>query len=216
MEVRGAASALEESDGCQSGSAERAWGRGLGHPQQHIPQRTGHESRCLIVRLGLPHIADRGSFTLTSGILSQHPTPGSASISLVNAGVESFARAAALELPRGIRINVVSPPWVRETLQAMGRDPHGGPPRVGGCACIRREPGGRDDGRSSQRRGVRTLTARTRSLRTRWPLPQQWVGIRIPTGGPLRSLDSGPVKRSGTKPVGPLDARDACADTERP
>jgi NAD(P)-dependent dehydrogenase (short-subunit alcohol dehydrogenase family) len=81
-----------------------------------------------LVRLGLPHIADRGSFTLTSGILSQHPTPGSASISLVNAGVEAFARAAALELPREIRINVVSPPWVQETLQAMGRDPAAGLP----------------------------------------------------------------------------------------
>jgi NAD(P)-dependent dehydrogenase (short-subunit alcohol dehydrogenase family) len=80
------------------------------------------------LRLGLLHIADRGSFTLTSGILSQHPTPGSASISLVNAGVEAFARAAALELPREIRINVVSPPWVQETLQAMGRDPAAGLP----------------------------------------------------------------------------------------
>ncbi len=36
--------------------------------------------------------------------------------------------AAALELPRRIRINVVSPPWVAETLRAMGRDPDGGLP----------------------------------------------------------------------------------------
>lgn len=76
-----------------------------------------------LVRLGAVGMSDDGSFTLTSGVLSQHPVPGSASISLVNAGVEAFARAAALELPRGIRINVVSPPWVRETLQAMGMDP---------------------------------------------------------------------------------------------
>jgi NAD(P)-dependent dehydrogenase (short-subunit alcohol dehydrogenase family) len=81
-----------------------------------------------LVRLGLPHVSDGGSFTLTSGILSQHPMPGSASISLVNAGLEGFVRAAALELPRGIRVNVVSPPWVSETLEAMGRDPTAGLP----------------------------------------------------------------------------------------
>jgi hypothetical protein len=30
--------------------------------------------------------------------------------------------------PRDIRVNVVSPPWVSETLVAMGRDPGGGMP----------------------------------------------------------------------------------------
>jgi NAD(P)-dependent dehydrogenase (short-subunit alcohol dehydrogenase family) len=74
-----------------------------------------------LVRLGLPSVADGGSFTLTSGVLAQQPVPGSAAISLVNAGLEGFARAAALEAPRGIRVNVVSPPWVTETVKAMGR-----------------------------------------------------------------------------------------------
>ena len=46
----------------------------------------------------------------------------------MNAGLKGFARAAAVEMPRGIRINVVSPPWVSETLQAMGQDPSGGMP----------------------------------------------------------------------------------------
>ena len=81
-----------------------------------------------LVRLGLARVRDGGSFTLTSGVLAAEPTPGSAAISLVNAGVEAFARAAALEMPRGTRINVVSPPWVAETLQAMGRDPSAGLP----------------------------------------------------------------------------------------
>lgn len=49
-----------------------------------------------LVRLGLACVRDGGSFTLTSGILAAEPTPGSAAISLVNAGVEAFARAAAL------------------------------------------------------------------------------------------------------------------------
>ena len=81
-----------------------------------------------LVRYGFDHVADRGSFTLTSGILARTPMPGSAAISLVNAGVEGFVRAAALEAPRGIRVNVVSPPWVSETLQALKMDPAQGLP----------------------------------------------------------------------------------------
>ena len=76
-----------------------------------------------IARFGLASLADNGSVTLTSGVLAQEPIPGSAAISLVNAGLEGFTRAAALEAPRGIRVNVVSPPWVTETVQAMGWPP---------------------------------------------------------------------------------------------
>lgn len=75
-----------------------------------------------LVRRGLDAMVDDGVFTLTSGVLSQDPVEGSAAISLVNAGLEGFVRAAALEAPRGIRVNVVSPPWVEETLEAMGAD----------------------------------------------------------------------------------------------
>jgi NAD(P)-dependent dehydrogenase (short-subunit alcohol dehydrogenase family) len=81
-----------------------------------------------LVRRGIASVADGGSFTLTSGVLATHPTPGGAAITLVNSAVDAFVRAAALELPRGIRINSVSPPWVAETLTAMGRDPAGGLP----------------------------------------------------------------------------------------
>ena len=73
-----------------------------------------------LVRRGFPAVSDRGSFTLTSGVLARAPMVGSAAISLVDAGVEGFGRAAALESPRGIRVNVVSPPWVIETLEALG------------------------------------------------------------------------------------------------
>jgi NAD(P)-dependent dehydrogenase (short-subunit alcohol dehydrogenase family) len=81
-----------------------------------------------LVRIGHPYVADGGSFTLTSGILARQPMLGSAAISLVNAGIEGFVGAAALELPRGLRINVVSPPWVTETLKAMGMEPTHGLP----------------------------------------------------------------------------------------
>jgi NAD(P)-dependent dehydrogenase (short-subunit alcohol dehydrogenase family) len=81
-----------------------------------------------LVRAGLRHVRDNGSFTLTSGLLAKYPAKGSAAITLVNAGLEGFARVAALEAPRGVRVNVVSPTWVSETLVAMGRDGSGGLP----------------------------------------------------------------------------------------
>jgi NAD(P)-dependent dehydrogenase (short-subunit alcohol dehydrogenase family) len=83
-----------------------------------------------LVRVGRKYINDNGSFTLTSGMLSYQPTPGSASISMVNSGIEGFVRAAALEKLRGTRVNVVSPVFVKETLEAMGMDSTGGMPAV--------------------------------------------------------------------------------------
>jgi NAD(P)-dependent dehydrogenase (short-subunit alcohol dehydrogenase family) len=91
-----------------------------------------------IVRLGFEHVQDGGSFTLTAGSLAQEPMPGSAAISLVNAGIEGFARAAALEAPRRIRVNAISPPWVTETLQALKMDlPDGLPAAIVARAYVR-------------------------------------------------------------------------------
>jgi len=81
-----------------------------------------------VIRCGFETVRDGGSIAVTSGILSRSPMPNSGAISLVNAGLEGFVRAAALEAPRGIRVNVVSPPWVSETLVQMGMDPAGGLP----------------------------------------------------------------------------------------
>jgi len=82
-----------------------------------------------VVRAGAQYIQSGGSITLTSGILAQEPMPGSAAISLVNAGLEGFGRAAALELQSAkVRVNVVSPPWVRETLVALNMNPSSGMP----------------------------------------------------------------------------------------
>ena len=83
-----------------------------------------------LARIGMDYLNDKGSITLTSGILSHKPMPGSAAISLVNAGLEGFVCAAALEAPRGVRVNVASPPWVTETLKALNMDPSLGKPAV--------------------------------------------------------------------------------------
>jgi NAD(P)-dependent dehydrogenase (short-subunit alcohol dehydrogenase family) len=81
-----------------------------------------------LVRCGAAHLSQGGCFTLTSGVLAQQPIEGSAAVSIVNAGIEAFARSAALELRGNARVNVVSPGWVAETLESMGRDPAQGVP----------------------------------------------------------------------------------------
>jgi NAD(P)-dependent dehydrogenase (short-subunit alcohol dehydrogenase family) len=69
-----------------------------------------------LVLVGLKYARDRGSFTLTTGLLSDDPIRLGASASLVNGAVDSFVRSAALELPRGLRINSVSPTIIEESL----------------------------------------------------------------------------------------------------
>ncbi len=81
-----------------------------------------------LVRFGADAVTDKGSFTITTGMASRQATPGGAAFSLVNAGLEGFTRSAALDLPRELRINAVSPSWVRETLVAMKKDPAPGTP----------------------------------------------------------------------------------------
>ena len=97
-----------------------------------------------VVRHGFAVVNDGGSITTTSGVLSKSPVPGGGAISLVNAGLEGFTRAAALEAPRGIRVNVVSPPWVTETLIEMGSSDlsHGLPAATVAQAYVRSVTGG--------------------------------------------------------------------------
>jgi NAD(P)-dependent dehydrogenase (short-subunit alcohol dehydrogenase family) len=75
-----------------------------------------------VVRAALPGVKPGGSITVTSGTAGQRPSPGSSIFSLVNAGLEAFVRAVALEDTRGVRVNAVSPPWVSETLARLGME----------------------------------------------------------------------------------------------
>ena len=66
------------------------------------------------------YVNDGGSFTLTSGIVGDEPIREGANATTVNLALEGFVRGAAIELPRGIRINVVSPTVLTESLDAFG------------------------------------------------------------------------------------------------
>ncbi|WP_119155102.1 short chain dehydrogenase [Caldimonas tepidiphila] len=70
--------------------------------------------------IGQHHLNDGGSITLTSGILSEEPIRNGANASTVNAALEGFVRAAAIELPRGLRINAVSPTVLAESWEVYG------------------------------------------------------------------------------------------------
>lgn len=70
--------------------------------------------------IGQRHLRDGGSITLTSGVLNHDPVAYGAAASLANGGIEGFVRAAAVELPRGLRINAVSPGVLVESMDDLG------------------------------------------------------------------------------------------------
>ncbi len=70
--------------------------------------------------LGQHHLNDGGSITLTTGIVSAEPIRGGANASAVNRALEGFVAGAACELPRGLRINAVSPNVLSESMDAYG------------------------------------------------------------------------------------------------
>ncbi|MFE7273411.1 short chain dehydrogenase [Streptomyces sp. NPDC057623] len=80
-----------------------------------------------LARRAVRHLRDGGSVTLTGGTFPA-PLAGGSLGALINAGLEGFVRNAAAELPRNLRINVISPGWIKETLEGMGMDPAGGTP----------------------------------------------------------------------------------------
>ncbi|PZM66402.1 short chain dehydrogenase [Paenibacillus dendritiformis] len=73
-----------------------------------------------LVLLGHRYVRDRGSFTLTTGIMMDDPILQGASAAMANGGVKAFVKAAAIEMPRGIRINSVSPNVLQESMDVYG------------------------------------------------------------------------------------------------
>ncbi|ANS68598.1 short-chain dehydrogenase/reductase SDR [Streptomyces lincolnensis] len=80
-----------------------------------------------LARRAVRRLRDGGSVTLTGGTFAE-PLPGGSLGALVNSGLEGFVTNAAAELPRGLRINLVSPGWIKETLEGLGTDGTAGTP----------------------------------------------------------------------------------------
>lgn len=75
--------------------------------------RTGLDNKVMgqinLVLEGLARISDGGSFTLTSGVLDRDPVPSGTAAATANGALAGFVTGAAIELPRSLRINAVSP-----------------------------------------------------------------------------------------------------------
>ncbi|MCE9970184.1 short chain dehydrogenase, partial [Aeromonas salmonicida] len=69
-----------------------------------------------LTRAAIPYLNDKGSITLISGILSEEPINWGVSATTINGAIEHFVKAAACELPKGLRINVVSPTVLTESM----------------------------------------------------------------------------------------------------
>lgn len=62
-----------------------------------------------LVLEGFDYMNDGGSFTLTSGVTNRDPIRGGAGAAAANGALDGFVVGAAVDMPRGIRINAVSP-----------------------------------------------------------------------------------------------------------
>jgi NAD(P)-dependent dehydrogenase (short-subunit alcohol dehydrogenase family) len=92
------------------------------HDRQPVQPRSAGQllGQIRLALVGQHFLGDGGSITLVSGIVAQEPIAQGVNATTVNAGLEGFVRAAACELPRGIRINLISPTVLSESLAAYG------------------------------------------------------------------------------------------------
>jgi NAD(P)-dependent dehydrogenase (short-subunit alcohol dehydrogenase family) len=69
----------------------------------------------MVALIGQHHISDGGSITLTSGVTNRDVIRKGANAAAVNGALDAFVKSAAIEMPRNIRINVVSPGLLEES-----------------------------------------------------------------------------------------------------
>lgn len=93
---------------CIAGEAKWADFNELTEEDYYIGLRSKLMGQVNVARIGKEFLNEGGSITLSTGILADDPVVKTTSAAMVNGGIHSFAQAAALEMERGIRINVVS------------------------------------------------------------------------------------------------------------
>ncbi|MEM8859012.1 MAG: short chain dehydrogenase [Chloroflexota bacterium] len=101
---------------CIAGEAK--WGsfNDLSEEDYYIGLRSKLMGQVNLVRIGQNYLTENGSITLSTGILADHPVAKTASAAMVNGGIHSFAKAAALELMKKCRLNVVSCGLVEDSV----------------------------------------------------------------------------------------------------
>jgi len=84
-----------------------------------------------LVLAGFDYVNDGGSFTLTSGVTNRDPIRGGSCAAAANGALDGFVTGAAVDMPRGIRINAVSP----DVLEAC-REAYDGFFRLAFCKAV--------------------------------------------------------------------------------
>lgn len=120
--VQAALHKLGTVDAIVSAAGQVGWAPLLEMTPEQWAYTTAHKlmGQVTLALLGQAHLRDGASITLTSGILMHQPVAYGAGASLANGGIEGFVRAAAVELPRGLRINAVSPGVLAESMDTLG------------------------------------------------------------------------------------------------
>jgi NAD(P)-dependent dehydrogenase (short-subunit alcohol dehydrogenase family) len=102
---------------CVAGEAKWADFNELTEEDYYIGIRSKLMGQVNLVRIGQHYLNERGSITLSTGILADDPVIKTASASMVNGGIHSFVKAVALETENGIRINVISSGMVEDAYE---------------------------------------------------------------------------------------------------
>jgi NAD(P)-dependent dehydrogenase (short-subunit alcohol dehydrogenase family) len=102
---------------CIAGEAKWATFESMSEDDFSIGLRSKLMGQVNLVRIGQDYLNRGGSFTLTTGILADHPVAMTTSPAMVNGAIHSFVKAASLELKNEIRINVVSSGLVEDAVE---------------------------------------------------------------------------------------------------
>jgi NAD(P)-dependent dehydrogenase (short-subunit alcohol dehydrogenase family) len=105
---------------CVAGEAKWADFHSMSEDDFDIGLKSKLMGQVNLVRIGQRYVNPGGSFTLTTGILADHPVAFTTSAAMVNGAIHSFVKAATLELKDGIRINVVSSGLVEDAVDTYG------------------------------------------------------------------------------------------------
>lgn len=102
---------------CIAGEAKWAPFDSLTEDDFYIGLKSKLMGQVNLVRIGKDYLNTGGSCTLTTGILADYPVTMTTSAAMVNGGIHSFVRAAALELKNELRINAVSSGLVEDAVE---------------------------------------------------------------------------------------------------
>ncbi|MBW1840631.1 MAG: short chain dehydrogenase [Deltaproteobacteria bacterium] len=102
---------------CIAGEAKWAAFESLTEEDFYLGLKSKLMGQVNLVRIGQHYLNAGGSFTLTTGILADHPVVMTTSSAMVNGGIHSFVKAASLELKNEHRINAVSSGLVEDAVE---------------------------------------------------------------------------------------------------